>query len=358
MTINNIPIIIPAYEPDEKLPKLIGDLKEYGFENIIVVNDGSRSECDSFFKESLDKGAMVLSHEKNRGKGAALKTAFRYCIENYSDKIGAITADSDGQHSPECIYNCAKALFENPDNLILGCRNFDDDSVPLRSKKGNKITRTTMKLFTGVSVTDTQTGLRGISIDFMRILLDVPGDRYEFETSMLLETKTYEIGITEVPIKTIYIDNNSGSHFNPIKDSIMIYKLFGKYILSSLSSTLIDFALFMILCGVLRGKEMPFGTYITVSTVCARVVSAFYNFTMNYKLVFKGKNGFFKALPKYVLLAVVQMSISAFVVNWLCPVLNVGKLEFLIKLPVDTLLFIGSYFVQREFVYKNKKKCD
>ena len=355
MLSNEIPVIIPAYEPDDKLPKLIRDLQAMDIKNIIVVNDGSSEKCRPFFEECKELKVILLEHETNYGKGRALKTAFKYCVDNFAEYIGAITADSDGQHSPACIERCAKALLENPDDLIMGCRNFDDDSVPFKSKKGNKITRTTMKLLAGVSVTDTQTGLRGIPVKFMEELLKVPGDRYEFETSMLLESHSHGIKITEVPIETIYIDNNSGSHFNPIRDSILIYKLFGKYILSSLSSTVIDFGLFIILCHFLRGGDFGAWSYITIATVYARVVSAIFNYTINYEVVFKGKGGLLKTFPKYVLVAVIQMSISAFAVNVLCPLLGVVKLEFLVKIPVDTLLFVASYIVQREFVYKNKK---
>lgn len=102
-----VPIVIPSYEPDEKLPALLKDLKAAGFQNIVLVNDGSGEAYSRFFKEAESLyGCHVLHHAVNQGKGRALKTAFNYCLGKYENMPGAVTADSDGQHSPECILAC------------------------------------------------------------------------------------------------------------------------------------------------------------------------------------------------------------------------------------------------------------
>lgn len=345
-----IPVIIPSYEPDGKLPALLQKLSDGGFENIIIVDDGSGEAYKSIFDEADSFSSVTLLHHAvNMGKGRALKTAFDYVLCHFPDAIGAITADSDGQHSPECIRACAEALIENPGALIMGCRSFDGDDVPARSQFGNKLTRRVMKYLVGVSVSDTQTGLRGISASFMKSLLTLKGERFEFETNMLMETKKLGIQIIEVPIKTIYIEDNRTSHFNPIKDSIRIYMTFGKFLFSSLSSSVLDLCLFSIFCALLKGRDLHMLNYITLSTVMARLLSAAYNYMINYKIVFESRGSLIKTLSRYVLLAVCQMSLSALLVNIIYP--YIGGFETFVKIPVDIMLFFLSYVIQREFVY-------
>ena len=345
-----IPVIIPSYEPDGKLPALLQELSDGGFENIIIVDDGSGEAYKSIFDEADSFSSVTLLHHAvNMGKGRALKTAFDYVLCHFPDAIGAVTADSDGQHSPECIRACAEALIENPGALIMGCRSFDGDDVPARSQFGNKLTRRVMKYLVGVSVSDTQTGLRGISASFMKSLLTLKGERFEFETNMLMETKKLGIQIIEVPTKTIYIEDNRTSHFNPIKDSIRIYMTFGKFLFSSLSSSVLDLCLFSIFCALLKGRDLHMLNYITLSTVMARLLSAAYNYMINYKLVFESRGSLIKTLSRYVLLAVCQMSLSALLVNIIYP--YIGGFETFVKIPVDIMLFFLSYVIQREFVY-------
>lgn len=349
-----VPIIIPSYEPDGKLPVLLENLKKAGFQNVILVDDGSGEAYEHFFKEAKEVyGCTVLYHAVNQGKGRALKTAFNYCLQKFRNLIGAVTADSDGQHSPECILACVDALIDHPDSLVLGCRCFEGDDVPARSEFGNKCTRLVMKYLTGITVSDTQTGLRGIPAFFMEQLLMVKGERFEFETNMLLETKNKRMPIVEVPIRTIYIEENKTSHFNPIKDSFRIYMIFGKFLFSSLSSSVVDLVLFSMLCFLM--KDMRWGniTYITAATVLARIISALYNYLLNLKVVFQSDSPVKDTLPRYALLAVVQMSLSALLVGKLYP--HFGGAEVLVKIPVDIFLFFLSFVIQREFVYMDRK---
>lgn len=206
-----------------------------------------------------------------------------------------------------------------------------------------------MKFLAGVSVSDTQTGLRGIPSSFMRELLALKGERFEFETNMLMETKKRKIPIVEVPIQTIYIEENKTSHFNPIRDSVRIYMLFGKFLFSSLSSSVVDLVLFSLFCYLLKGQQWGSITYIMASTVFARVLSAVYNYSINYKVVFESRSSVGVTLAKYFLLAVVQMCCSALLVNFLYPLF--GGAEVLVKIPVDVFLFFISFVIQREFVY-------
>ena len=348
-----IPVVIPSFEPDEKLITLLEKLREAGFAHIVLVDDGSGPEFEYYFQTAEETyHCRVLHHAVNQGKGRALKTAFHDCLKRFPELPGIVTADSDGQHTPECIFACAQALADNPGSLIMGCRCFEGEDVPTRSEFGNKCTRVVMRYLTGVTVSDTQTGLRGIPADFMQRLLTVKGERFEFETNMLLETKKYHIPIVEVPIRTVYIEENKTSHFNPIKDSIRIYMIFGKFLFSSISSSVVDLTLFSIFCYFLKQIQWNGISYITAATVSARILSAFYNYSLNYKVVFQSESPVGKTLPRYAALAVIQMGLSAFLVNLLYP--HFGGAEVLVKVPVDVILFFLSFVIQREFVYKEK----
>lgn len=355
----NIPIIIPALDPDERFPVLLKALQEADLAPVIIVDDGSQEKNQHYFEEAeKEYNCIILRHHVNMGKGRALKDAFNYCLNQYPDIIGCVTADSDGQHSPECIRKCMEAMVAHPDELILGCRNFDLPDVPDKSRLGNKITRKVCKIMCGVSVTDTQTGLRAIPRSFMKHLLTVEGDRFEFETNMLIETKD-RVDIQEVEIQTIYDSKeNHQSHFNPIKDSIRIYKLFGKifvrFMLSSASSCVIDILMFAFFCNMLRSAYQQI--YVIWATFFSRVISATCNYLINYKLVFHSTAKKHTSLGRYFILAVVQMTISAVAVFALVSILPKGTTEMLVKIPVDVVLFFFSFVIQREFVYRNQKK--
>lgn len=348
-----IPVIIPAYEPDEKLIGLLHHLTEAGIVNLVVVDDGSGSDYQELFACAEEiAGCRVLHHAINLGKGRALKTAFNYCLMAYPEMKGCVTADSDGQHTAQDILACMQKLWEYPEALILGCRNFDAPDVPSRSSFGNKCTRKVFSYLIGISISDTQTGLRAIPAFFMEKLMNVKGERFEYETNMLIETKNLNMPILEVPIETVYIEENRTSHFNPIKDSVRIYMIFGKFLFSSLSSSVLDLVLFSLFCKMLQSTPSIFRDipYIIAATVLARVISAIYNFLLNYKVVFKSRANIFATAAKYCLLAVCQMLCSAFLVNAVYGL--TGGVEVAVKIPVDVLLFFLSFVIQRELVYK------
>lgn len=223
--ITDIIVIIPSYNPDSKLAELVDDLTANGFARIVIVNDGSAPECQPWFDAAAArKECHLLTHEKNAGKGRALKTAFSYC-QNQKDCIGVITVDGDGQHLVKDIKACAEALRQNPHKVILGVRNFEEPHVPARSKLGNLITRTVFRLLCGLKISDTQTGLRAVPMEHLSRFISYQGERYEYETNMLLMMPKDHIEWEEVKISTVYLDDNARSHFHPIKDSVKIYKI-------------------------------------------------------------------------------------------------------------------------------------
>ena len=356
-----VPIVIPSYEPDERLIALLHDLDAKEMGPVIIVNDGSSEEYDKTFAEAeaiiTKRGGKFISYRPNRGKGRALKTAFTYIKENMPGAIGCVTADSDGQHSPECINNIIDTLIEKPNNLVLGVRQFDKKEIPWKSWFGNTVTINVFSYVAGMRVSDTQSGLRGIPFKFMTELIDTKGERFEYEMQMLLECAG-KYDLTEIPIETIYESKeNHQTHFRPVKDSIIIYKVLGKkffkFVFASVSSFVVDITLFYLF--VLLFKDTFPALYVTFATVGARVISAVYNYLINYKFVFKSNASRATSLTKYALLAIIQMSLSAGIVS-LIVYLFPGCWETLVKAIVDMILFLISYAVQQRFVFSSKSK--
>lgn len=351
--INKIVILIPSLNPDEKLFNLVEDLYKNKFENIVIVDDGSKEETLNVFDRIKEKyNSIVLKHSVNLGKGRALKTAFNYILENYKDLIGTITVDADGQHTIKDIIAVASKMSEvkNHDKLVLGCRDFKESNVPARSKFGNIMTRNVFKLICGIAVTDTQTGLRGIPKSYMKDLMNVQGERFEFEMNMLIETKSREIQIEEVPIQTVYIEENKTSHFNPLLDSIKIYSLFLRFIMASGLSFVIDIWIFRIMVDLFK-VEMP-TYYIIMATIVARIISSIFNFIANKKIVFKSKEKSKSEFVKYYVLCAFQMLASALLVNFVFNIIHIN--ETAVKIIVDAILFLISFQIQRELIFNKK----
>ncbi len=349
----NVAAVVPSLKPDDLFKTVVDELVDAGFDYIIVVDDGSGPSYRSFFDYAAGQGCVVLRHEENRGKGRALKTAIEHFLEDTRGKAGVVTLDADGQHSTQDVCRCAEVMDENPGCLIVGARDFDHDIVPIKSEWGNKITRNIIRWLYGLDMTDTQTGLRGIPAGYCNVLLNVRGERYEFETNMLLQTKMSGVKVVEYPIHTIYLNNNSGSHFS-LRDVLLIYGLivvkFLKFAGASVASFFVDILLFALLNYLLR--NMPASTRLLVATVGARVCSALFNFAVNKTLVFKNNAGMAPTLLKYAFLCVAQMLVSYGGVYLLSGVLGMPAVPA--KLIVDTVLFFISFFIQHKWVFADR----
>lgn len=350
-----ITVVIPAYKPDDKMLVTLNELVKAGFTDILVVNDGSGEEFEPIFDAVRNiPECTLLVHEVNRGKGAAMKTAFRYFLDNREDQSCLVTADADGQHLTKDIIATAMEAKEQ-EKVVLGVRNFSDPNVPSRSKMGNRITCTVFKLFFGMKITDTQTGLRAFPRKYLEDILAAKGDRYEYETNMLFLINKKGIPLGEVQIETVYIEENKSSHFRVVRDSIRIYALILKYLLSSVGSAVIDELAFFVF------KHLTFLCFIPIpltftAAILARVVSSLVNFFVNAKVVFGEKAGA-KALVRYYILAAVQIMLSAATVFLMEKVLHIESpaLSTLIKAVVDTILFFFSFRIQHKWVFNDKK---
>ncbi len=343
-----IPIVIPAYEPEKSFIEFTKSLIKNIDQRIIVIDDGSGRQYEWIFdKLSTMKEITVLKHAVNLGKGRSLKDAFNYVLNTFPLALGVVTADSDGQHKVEDIKRVIDALKNNSNSLILGSRVFSGEGVPWKSLMGNTITSKVFRYLCGINLSDTQTGLRGIPRRLMEESLTVEGERFDYETNMLLNSYgKYEF--VEVPIETVYESKtNHRTHFDPLRDSLRIYRLIFSYSLSSLLSVIIDFSAFSVMTN--SGME------IWLATALGRLASTITNFTINRKIVFKAEDSICRRLIRYLLLVCVSGTISALAVSALDRIFG-GK-TVILKAIVEALLFFFNFFVQRSFVF-SKKRAD
>jgi len=367
----NVTIIVPSLNPDEKMVNTVKGILAEGFTDVVVVDDGSAEEYkEPFATVAAMEGVTVLTHEVNKGKGRAMKTAFAYIAGNRPDSAGVVTVDGDGQHLPKDIRACAEAMLEEQDKVVLGVRDFSRPEVPFKSRNGNNITKAVFRVLCGIRISDTQTGLRAIPARYLPLMCEIAGERYEYETNQLLILKDKNIALREVTIDTVYIDDNASSHFHPFRDSWRIYKIifkhvgasvFAKFLGASLVCFLIDTLLFFLInVGLQRaGMGAEDGKLrVLLATVGARVVSTVVNFCLNRKVVFRSTRSVRGTLVRYYILAVCQMLLSSALVHLVAETvfgLTAGVLESVVKFCVDMCLFVISFQVQKRWVFANKQ---
>ena len=353
-------IVIPSLNPDKGLPGYVASLRAITDTPIVLVDDGSREELKHIFQQCVADVADVslLVHDVNKGKGRALKTAFAHLLDTMPGLKGCVTCDSDGQHAPQDVLKCLNALGKEPDALVLGCRTFNLEHVPWKSRLGNNSMRTLFRLATGSDFLDTQTGLRAIPAEFMRELLECPGERFEFETHMLLRRNGREL--LQIPIETLYVDGNRETHFDPFRDSLKISSIIlvawlrklAKFTIASLLSFGVDIGLFTLLYYKVF-NEGSFGR-LFFSVVIARIVSLVFNYSCNRYFVFgetHGERNFnARAFIKYLILAGFIMAASYGVTNACHAAFPQIAIE-LLKVCVDFVLFMASYSVQRLLIF-------
>ena len=334
-------ILIPSYEPDNRLVELIDKIDRERFD-IVVVNDGSNKEYNKIFDKIKDK-VHLISYQDNQGKGYALKKGISYIKEKYQNDYLIVTMDSDGQHTIEDAIKLCEYAKSHLNTYVLGMRK-RNEKTPLRSRLGNSITKFVYSVITHIDLYDTQTGLRAFTYNLTDFMLSVPGNRFEYEMNALLLSPKNGINLHEIEIETIYIDNNKGTHFKALRDSFLIYKDIIKFSFSSIISFLIDYFLFIILSFFINS--------LIVCNIIARIISATCNYLLNRKYVFHSKNSLTKSILSYSLLA-----ISILVCNTILLHIFVEKLlinKFISKIIVEIVMFIISYFVQKNFIFKRR----
>ena len=337
-------VIIPALDPDETLSWVVQGNLDLG-NKVIVVDDGSSREKQVIF-DQLEAYCTVLHHEQNRGKGEAIKTALRYIKKEIPQMVLIGIMDADGQHLPADMDRLFLEASCNAGALVIGSRQTDQASVPWKSRMGNKITRKVFRVMSGVAVTDTQTGLRAFSSQLLDFMLHIPGSRYEYEMNVLLTCARRNIPILEVPVETIYHDKNNGcSHFKKGRDSYRIYRDIFKFSISSFSSFLLDYGLFVVFTFLLPQAAWA----VLTANIAARVLSAGYNYAINCRFVFHEKRQFRTALD-YLMLAGLILILNNIVLNLLLAIPGMGV--YPAKILTECTLFIISWTVQKFAIFK------
>lgn len=346
---SEILIIIPAYNPPIDLFKALLAKIDNVFPNILIVNDGSSEEYSSFFKK-IEKKYRVLKHEYNFGKGKAIKTAYSYALDNYQEVLAYVVIDCDNQHDIEDMINCCKMAIKHPDSLVIGVRDFSLQNVPFKSRYGNRITRLMINWLFNCDIKDTQTGLRAITPNIAKKLINISGDRFNYELKCLIFCCEENIPIIEVPIKTIYINNNKESRYNPIKDSIIIYKEFINYYIKLFIPYLFSLLVFL--------TVFYFWNYnndlkaILLVNILAGLVNIILNIFLNYKNIYRhnslGNN------IVYVLKKIFKILLGSFLIYICYNLLNCNLL--ISKVLIDLILTIIIYIIFRNVGFKGEKE--
>lgn len=352
-------ILIPAFKPDQEiLPGIIDQIRHFDIEQMIVVDDGSGPEYEAIFhRVSEIEGVLVLRHDQNKGKGAALRTGIRHVLDSNTACSAVITVDADGQHLPRDVEAIIGAAQKFPDALVLGARDLKGQ-IPLRSWLGNKITGLVFRGFIGQNIKDTQTGLRAIPFSFLERVANLRSDRYAYELEMLLTLIQEKRSITEVDITTVYEDQNQSSSFNPISDSIQIYiTLFRwwaafrfmqmvKYSFSGILATIADFGMYILLI------DFSFG--IATASIAARAISILIHFTSNKYFTFSYKEPpTVQEIIKYLMVVVFNLSASIGLIYGFVTLFHIGEISA--KVAAQLLLFISTYTLLNGFVFLKKR---
>ncbi len=287
-------ILIPSYEPDDLLVNTVRQLLDNDFP-ILIVNDGSGKEYDRVFNE-VKPDVKYLAFDVNRGKGAAMKYGFKMIPELFPDAKYIITVDGDGQHALKDIIRVYEKLVET-NELVFGVRYFGKD-VPFRSKFGNDFSKITRSWSTKTYIQDDQCGLRGFPVRYIPRLVKIKGNRYEYEMNQMCVFQNMQSPTYILPIETVYLDNNSRSHFAPFRDTFRIQTIiFCHSITAIIVNALI--ATLMIL-----GFKYEMGPSIGITYACYTA-----GFLINFliiNIIYPTEN-FFRRLLKELLFTAIKM---------------------------------------------------
>lgn len=338
--------LIPAYKPPPALRELVADLRARQlFACICVVDDGNGAAYADLFAQLRTDGVEVLHHHVNLGKGMALRTGLNHLAVHYPEATGVVTLDADGQHLPEDVAQIVECLTAHPQNLVMGVRHLPA-TAPWRSRFGNRLTRHVLRIFTGLRLSDTQTGLRGIPMGLIADLLRLKSVGYDFELDMLILAHRHRVPIQEVAIAAVYLDDNTSSHFNPVLDSMKIYFVFLRFFSVSLMTAAIDYVIFALFF-LMTGR-------VLIAMISARLLAASFQFIMSYAFVFKDRQDKLPAIGKYILVLCSLTMLALGGIHAFDYFLGVSPL--ISKVIVEGLIYILSFLLLRDFVFSAADK--
>jgi glycosyltransferase involved in cell wall biosynthesis len=334
-----IAILIPSYQPTSTLCDLLEALRLRDPSPIIIVDDGSGPAYATIFARVKQVvGVTLLTNAVNLGKGAALRHGMNHILVGHPDCVGVVTADADGQHAVADILKVVDALKKRPDGVVFGTRRFCSD-VPLRSRFGNTVSRYIYRFLIGLNLSDTQTGLRGLPRRLLELCLPIRANRYEFETEQLVIIKARRMRVEEIPIETIYIEDNKSSHFRPLMDSAQIYFVLLRYSAASLLTEAADIIVFL--------TAMASFSDLVVSNVIGRLVAVWVQFTLLQRFVFRLRGGV-RILLMYLGLVLVSGVVSTALQVQLA---NVIPFPAAAKILAEVFVFVFNFLFLRDFVF-------
>ncbi|MCI9038012.1 MAG: glycosyltransferase [Oscillospiraceae bacterium] len=356
-SLHNCIIVIPALDPGPELPDYVESLLGLGARGVVVVDDGSDGAHQAAFQalERLE-GCTLLRHEKNQGKGVALKTAFAFILQNGAwTGAAVVTADADGQHSVQDVCAVGRAALEETDRLVLGVRDLTLPQVPPRSKLGNRLTSWAFHLLYGVRLADTQTGLRGIPWGMLAWCGEIRGERFEYEMNMLIRAAREHRELRQVVIQVIYYDNNQGSHLHAVRDTWRVFLVLvsglGWYTVSAAASAAADVLAFWLCSAVIFRPLSELACYWW-STLSARALSSSLNYTLNRRYVF-GARPQGRTLLRYYCLWACQL-LCSYLLLLLLERLLPGIYPTVNKALGDIILAVCSYQIQMHWVFREE----
>ena len=214
-------VVAPTYNNGGTVARVLTDVAGHGLP-IIVINDGSTDATGDalarFGHEFGFQRVRVLTHTRNRGKAAALRTGFAAAVA--SGYTHALTIDTDGQHDPAFLPALLAASRRSPDALVIGVRDDSHPDYPARSRVGCRLSNLFIRLECGLKVGDSQCGLRVYPLDLVKSVR-VRAGRFEYETEIITRTGWAGCPIVQVPVSTIYLPPGQRvSHFRPWRDSL------------------------------------------------------------------------------------------------------------------------------------------
>ncbi len=345
--------MIPAYNPPEDLLIHLKELRDHGFADIILVDDGSDADRQNVFEQAERINCVVIRNPNTRGKGNALKAGFAYYLDHDRGKYdGIITLSANVRFPVESVEHVAEGLQKERENgtqgLVLGSRDFSDAGLPRASRFGSKISQFISNVLLGIHLKDCMTGLRGIPDTQVELCLGIPGSGYEYETSMVLQFEN--IGYREVEARTLPAPPGAERVYRRGKDTFYIVltmmKRFLMFTAVSVSVSIFDIFLFWIFTEYVF-TDVPF--CIIWSTILARIISATVNYIVNRQVVFQTNEDRRKSAAQFLVLSIAQCLTSALLV-YLLEKISSGNAVGL-KVLVDVMLFFVNYKVQQKFIF-------
>lgn len=222
---NNIFLVIPAYNEATVIQKVLREIQAEGYENLIVVDDGSQDDTSKQAQEI--SGIRVLRHKINRGKGAATKTGIEAAKQLGAEII--VTLDGDGQHDPKDIAKLVHPLLEKKCDITLGTRLKNPAGMPWYKRAQNYIANALTWYLFGLWVTDSQSGFRAYSRQAAETI-NTRGDRYEYDSEVIREIYLHKLKFKEIPIKVRYTEYSMGKlHKQGLANGVKtLYKMIWK----------------------------------------------------------------------------------------------------------------------------------